>query len=358
MDMPDHIILEILLRLPVRSLARFKVVCKSWRSHILNPKFVKKHVLNNLNNDDFVIAHGRYCNGLNQLSLLDVNLHDRDISLNIPMPDKDSFYVVGSCNGLICLAYNFNNGSQRLPRKQCIWNPATGKVKEINRCTIKIKAKSNNDIRVSLGFGFDHASSDYKVVRIVTYKCPFEYDFKNRVEVYSLNKDSWMEVDEEFEFGKIMSIYPAFVNGSIYWISETNSFDEKFAVVSFNLQSENLCKTLVPENVLSSYYNVCDDIFALNESVAVAITDEDKKNGIDIWTLDGDNSWNKKLTINRSVITSIVGCLKTGEFVGLDSNNELVLYNSGKKVVKPTHQLIRRETIRTYNHSESLVSWN
>ena len=41
--LPQEIIIEILLRLPVKSLPSFKFVCKSWLSLISNPHFAKWH---------------------------------------------------------------------------------------------------------------------------------------------------------------------------------------------------------------------------------------------------------------------------------------------------------------------------
>lgn len=39
------LIVEILLRLPIKSLLRFKCVCKSWLSFISDPHFVKSHLV-------------------------------------------------------------------------------------------------------------------------------------------------------------------------------------------------------------------------------------------------------------------------------------------------------------------------
>jgi len=43
MDLPQNLIIQILLRLPVKYLIRFKCVCKLWFSLISNPHFANSH---------------------------------------------------------------------------------------------------------------------------------------------------------------------------------------------------------------------------------------------------------------------------------------------------------------------------
>ncbi|XP_039788644.1 putative F-box protein At1g47790 [Panicum virgatum] len=43
-ELLDEIVLEILARLPVKSLLRFRSVCKAWRATISDPFFIRKHL--------------------------------------------------------------------------------------------------------------------------------------------------------------------------------------------------------------------------------------------------------------------------------------------------------------------------
>lgn len=89
------------------------------------------------------------------LSVIDVTI-DRSIRLNHPIDELS--HVVGSCNGLLCLADKAN--------KLYLWNPVTRQVK--NMPGYKYTVDKNSDVdSVAFGFGFDHATSDYKAVRIV-----------------------------------------------------------------------------------------------------------------------------------------------------------------------------------------------
>jgi hypothetical protein len=40
--LPEEMILEILIRLPVKSLMRFKIVSKPWRAMITDPSFIRR----------------------------------------------------------------------------------------------------------------------------------------------------------------------------------------------------------------------------------------------------------------------------------------------------------------------------
>ena len=44
-NLPRELIVDILSRLPVKTLCRFKCVLKPWRSLISDPDFVKTHLL-------------------------------------------------------------------------------------------------------------------------------------------------------------------------------------------------------------------------------------------------------------------------------------------------------------------------
>ncbi|KAK1401164.1 hypothetical protein POM88_000769 [Heracleum sosnowskyi] len=75
--------------------------------------------------------------------------------------------------------------------------------------------------------------------------------------------------------------------------------------------------------------------------------------GINIWTLDDDSCWIKKFTITMrpSSITEIVGCLKTGEFVGKKRvGDQPFLYDPVNNV-----QVLYQAT-RLHNSAQALCS--
>ena len=55
-DLPDEIVLDIFARLPVKSLLRFRCVCKPWYSSIANPRFITFGIFPNLHLGLHVLA--------------------------------------------------------------------------------------------------------------------------------------------------------------------------------------------------------------------------------------------------------------------------------------------------------------
>lgn len=347
-DLPEDIIeKEILLRLPNKSIICLSSVCKSWRSRILNPYFINFHMMNsvtNLNNQSFIAHNKMHLD--HHLYVINMNFLGRAINLNLPssLPRTtsagyDYFTVVGSCNGLFCLAYKCTQLQKRL----YLWNPVTRQVKEISKYKIIIHGNLG-DHSVSFGFGFDIAGSDYKVVRIVSDN----RRFISRVEVYSLNENSWKEIKVEFKFKVFHSFCPPVVKGLFYWFVAFSHQPDR-ALVSFDVHNEKFCTIPLPDG------NKCYNIFEFKQSVA--LTEKLDNRGFSIRILDDDSRWIEKFTITLPLgIKDIVGCLKTGEFAGQSiCADELCLYDSVSNVVKHT---CLYAFIRNYNYSESLLNLN
>ncbi|XP_057797812.1 putative F-box/LRR-repeat/kelch-repeat protein At1g11620 [Salvia miltiorrhiza] len=113
------------------------------------------------------------------------------------------------------------------------------------------------------GFGYDHKSDDYKVVRIFDYlyhyctvkmKNPCRYcrgggKTEMKVEVFSLKTDSWkqIKVAADFDLDGISSS-SCNVNGSYYWIKLNHRDDTLFhySVVSFDFTRECFSNISLP----------------------------------------------------------------------------------------------------------------
>ncbi|PPS03158.1 hypothetical protein GOBAR_AA17486 [Gossypium barbadense] len=92
-QVPDEIEREILSRLPVKSLIRFKNVKKSWRNLIEDSTFIAMHLNSYGRNTDGFFVYGCYSYG---------------IELSKSLFDQPRKFIIGSINGLVCLMVKFS----------------------------------------------------------------------------------------------------------------------------------------------------------------------------------------------------------------------------------------------------------
>lgn len=174
----EELIFDILSWLPVKSLLRFKSVCKLWLFIILSPSFVQTHLANS-HKKQAVLLNYRY----NRPTMKYIEVHDthqKFAKLYVPPYVTDLCYI-NSCDGLVCLS-DFNTSVIH------IWNPATKRLKLL---PTPIRHRSSDEVH--MGLGFDSLSNDYKVLRIV-YKYLDDITCVAEPELYSANADSWKEI--------------------------------------------------------------------------------------------------------------------------------------------------------------------
>ncbi|KAL7244348.1 hypothetical protein ACSBR1_016565 [Camellia fascicularis] len=101
-NFPMDLIVDILSRLPVKPLVRFRCVSKPWCALIDDPDFIKLHLNRSINTKSHLNLILNYC------SLSSVNFDSLDNATKLKSPLKWTDFgieVLGSCNALICL-YN------------------------------------------------------------------------------------------------------------------------------------------------------------------------------------------------------------------------------------------------------------
>jgi len=138
-DLPPEILAEILSRLPVKSLFRFRSTSKSLKSLIDSQKFINLHLKNTLN-FNLILCH----NYTNFYQLRFPNL-TTPIPLNHPFTRRNSKNIVllGSCNGLLAISnseFVFSN-----PKEITFWNPTIRKYRIIPFLRISVAHCSQTD---------------------------------------------------------------------------------------------------------------------------------------------------------------------------------------------------------------------
>lgn len=117
-QIPEDVLMEIMIRLPVKSLLRFKCVCKNWYDIIQNPKFTCSHLhFQKLQNKGLIfLQHFNYDTRQDCYSLLPDETLASDAYHDLDFLSPYSAVIADPVNSLFCL---FN-----LEDRFIIWNPA------------------------------------------------------------------------------------------------------------------------------------------------------------------------------------------------------------------------------------------
>ncbi|XP_030543689.2 F-box protein At3g07870-like isoform X2 [Rhodamnia argentea] len=279
----DVVLVEILKRLPVESLLRFRCVSRSWRSTIDDPRFVALH-LNHSAHDaskryllrlDLWHPVHRPCSLFPNLPLALPSHSQIEIPFVNPL---NRYSLVGSCNGSICVKeyprkYSGNDGG----RTMYLWNLFTRKHKAVPRPGPRHRFPSTAE---ALGFGFDARSNDYKILRILYF-----LDNNDRwlggtmpqVRIYSLSTDSWRSLECEVPAfcGYRLAV---FLNGNLHWFaSKVNDLGEDVGygpIVLFDVAGE-VFDEMAPPLVEISQLDTVDlmmSVAVLNDLLAVFVS--------------------------------------------------------------------------------------
>ncbi|MCD7456593.1 hypothetical protein HAX54_032312 [Datura stramonium] len=285
--LPAELIIEILLRLSVKSLLKFSSVSKYWLAFISSPEFIKTHLSISANNKDY--THHRLLLR-SKCILKDCSLRSvfsesvMEVSrLNYPTTNRRLTFwnVVGSVNGLICLS----NGSKVL----CLWNPSTRKYKKVPDFVYNLR------IRAVYGFGYDESRDDYKVVRCIYYYASW---LRLDIKIYSL-KDSWRSVRYAPPHGVRLWGSGKFVNGKLHWANNIGPVRDKgWNIISIDLADEKWEKVEQPcsleeeEGVLV--------LAVLGNNLSVISKGDHLRAHIDVWVMKEyrvKESWIKMFTV-------------------------------------------------------------
>lgn len=238
-SLPQEVIVEILLKLPVITLVRCTCICKSWYLLIKNTTFISTHLNQSLSSTkDSLFLLRSFHNQEEHLSLHFDNEEFTDyMNLEKPPKLKQYFEIIGSCNGLICFAEYLTS-----PRNIfTLWNPCIRKTLTLPKPNVTFK--THGCYQAFVGFGHDLNTDDYKVLRIAAF---IEND-QSAVEVYSLLSGSWKCTTLVLKYEILDSFSKAFVNGVFHFIASPKNAEDKMLVLGFDVDNEIFRDDFLPE---------------------------------------------------------------------------------------------------------------
>ncbi|PON71524.1 F-box domain containing protein [Parasponia andersonii] len=178
--LPPEMIKEILCRLGVKDLLRYRSVCKEWCSIIDGPDFITTHLKHS--------KLGLLINGFGSLETPDQlvwveldGLEREDSLVRFNQLFEERASVLGGCNGLLVVEVD-------AVKAMAIWNPSTRKYRVLSY-------NSNSSYRSwVMGFGYDP--------------------------IYSMKAKTWRRLDDDFHenYGYNEFDDHVLVNNALHWI--------------------------------------------------------------------------------------------------------------------------------------------
>nr|VDD46232.1 unnamed protein product [Brassica oleracea] len=300
----EELAVEILARLTIKELARFRCVCKTWRNIIDSRGFTERH--RDISPVKFVSFYDK---GFYLLDMEDKHpVIETPRKLDFPLDHQsmiDESTSVLHCDGTLCVTLNNHT--------LLVWNPSSKRFKIVPNPGIY------RDSNI-LGLGYDPVSNDYKIVTFIDQlgsSTPHVFDFRT---------GSWRE--------SVRILYPdwyyrerigAFLDQSLYWIAYRSNVDR--FILCFNLSTHEYRKLSLPvynQGVTCSWLGVTSQKLCITEYVSC----EQK-----IWisVMEKTGSWNKIASLSMSNLISIQDhiCDYQVEFVSFTKKNDIVVTFSG-----------------------------
>ncbi|CAJ2654080.1 unnamed protein product [Trifolium pratense] len=330
--LPHELIIQILLRLPVKSLIRFKCVSKSWFSLISHPNFGNSHfqlsatqtrrILCIPNSPTKILSIDFESSLNNDFIDFESSLLNNDFALLNPNFSLVSLQIKGSCRGFICL-----RGSSNL----YLWNPSTGVHRQIPLSPFDYELKDYYFGHL-YGFGYDQSRDDYLVVSM---SCDPTYDSNSsHLEFFSLRDNTWKEIEgTQFPYMNASShpypkVGPLF-NGAIHWLARRCDL-QVYVIVAFDLMERKLFEMPFPDD--DNIPTHCD-LWVFGEFLSILANDYNN-NMIEIWVMKEykvHSSWTKTLVLPAFHSFDLIYSTKNGDFIGVEGFLGLVKYNDKGK---------------------------
>ncbi|XP_062104619.1 F-box protein At3g07870-like [Humulus lupulus] len=300
-DLPNRILVQILLALPTKSIVFCKSVCKKWRNLISNAQFAKLHFA--LAKPQLLVRTLDSIRISRTLYLVEPDVQDGpgfdldccscrwkendnsychielDAKLKIPLRNAESvpktqddfdskhkkrclnlkpkdhkYKIVNSCNGLLCLSEPSRND----PIAVC--NPVTGEFVDLPPSTCDDEDLNGG---IDCGLGFSPKSGQYKVIRVyqrntyVTrpenhYDTSFNYTNSFAV-VHTLGTDSWRSVDHAPQSSYKLG-FPTYLKGVLYGLYVRHG--GRNYIISFNFDNEQFELLDLPPECWDTWRNM------------------------------------------------------------------------------------------------------
>ncbi|WMV10318.1 hypothetical protein MTR67_003703 [Solanum verrucosum] len=292
--LPKELIIDILYRLPVKSIGRCRCLSKHWRNFLSDPQFIKLHFNLHAHTQEKKLIIVTWQCELYTITFIPQNggeIHGISRKVNFQHSSHNWKSVAGSCNGLVLMV-----GREKI---HFLNNPTTLKHHQIPMFDSLLPLHRTCYM---YGLGYDVVNDDYKVVVL-------SYPVKNKtvtcVYMYSVRKGLWEKLENSpYDHSPFEPRSGVLVNGALHWLARTTS-ENSTTIAAFDLSVDKFSEGVF---VYPPIPYLDTDTFWMMKEYGVK------------------ESWTKfKITVHVPLTTLL--CSIGDDDVLLDTDEELVVYN-------------------------------
>lgn len=291
----EDVLTEILSRLPVKSLLRFKCVSKQWKALIEDPTFIAKNFNRDSNCTRLLVQYYPPSEELCNFVLFS------DLKVDNKPPVSEELYtklsvccedVYGPVNGLFLVHITpFEDIEECL----ALWNPAT---REWNPLPIPEPSvpPSCRALLHTFGFGLDPSSNDYKIIWFRFFmdeETEIPYGFV--AAVYTLRFGTWRDIDFPFQCD-FMENHDIYRRGVYYWGIDNPHMQKEgtsFSILSFDMENEVFGEISAPEDL---HRKRRTSLATYGDLLAIFAFEYDNSS-LEVWVMQDEEYWIKHLSL-------------------------------------------------------------
>ncbi|CAM8915227.1 unnamed protein product [Rhodiola kirilowii] len=308
-ELPHDVIVDILSRLPCKSLLKFRCVSKQWNSIIRSHKFNK-------------------------------------LQLSKSISDTS--------------------------RQRVLWNPTTRECKEVGKndvanmvdagCMFDVK-KTRWNLCEGYGFGYDSSSDDYKIVRLSGSQTNVVV-----VEIYKIGSRIWKKFEQSFSDtiwifqSNCFPNFCPFLNGACHWVAHKSSNQDSL-ILCFDVRKEQLEEVALPPYLSKSEFVY--EVIAFDGKLALPNNVNDVE--MEFWVMDEYGVGSSFTKMKKVTMRAAPGSRLSNFTIAicLPKNGGVLMFNEGCRdglaMISPETK-IRKESTYSWEpdflavYAESLIS--
>lgn len=335
---PDEVVLQILSRLPIKSLFRAKTVCKLWYRLVSDKYFIQLYNELSVKNSMLVVEVSESSGLKSSLICVDDRRGVCEFYLDFL---KDRVKVRASCNGLLCCS--------SIPDKGVYYvcNPMTREFKLLPKSRERNVTRFYPDGEATLvGLACNLSSQKFNVV-LAGYHRTFGHrpDGTFKCMIYDSESNKWRKfiTFQDDQFSHMNKNQVVFVNGALHWLTG-GGFS---CILVLDLEYDMWRKMSLPDEVSCGTGNR----FYLLESDGCLSVIQISDTWMKIWVLKDyvGEEWRLVDTVSlrciKVLVPGIFPICQTGEYVLLATHKQILVFHRKSRVWKEMYSVKNSSTL-------------